>query len=77
MSAVSYTRSGGMDELSRREQEVFDLVILGYQNKEIAQRLGCVHQTVKNHMGTILDKKGVQDRITMILKHYDLPSWMD
>ena len=66
-----------MDELTEREQEIFDMVILGYQNKGIAQRLEISHQTVKNHMGTIFEKKGVPDRITMILKHYDLPSWMD
>ena len=66
-----------MDELSRREQEVFNLVILGYQNKEIAIKLGCSHQTVKNHMGAILEKKGVSDRLTMTLQHYGLPSWMD
>ena len=67
----------GMDELTEREQEVFDLVILGYQNKEIAVKLSCSHQTVKNHMSIILEKKGVSDRITMTLQHYDLPSWMD
>ena len=66
-----------MDELTEREQEIFDLVILGYQNKGIAHRLEISHQTVKNHMGTIYEKKEVQDRITMILKHYDLPNWMD
>ena len=66
-----------MDELTEREQEIFDLVILGYQNKGIAQRLVISQQTVKNHMSIVLSKKDVPDRITMILKHYDLPNWMD
>ena len=66
-----------MDELTEREQEIFDLVILGYQNKGIAHRLEISCQTVKNHMFHIFEKLQVPDRITMILKHYDLPSWMD
>ena len=66
-----------MDELTKREQEVFELMIRGYLGKQIAIMLGISHQTVKNHSMSIREKKGVQDCITMILKHYDLPSWMD
>ena len=66
-----------MDELSRREQEVFDMIILGHQGQAIAQKLSISHQTVKNHTSSIFIKLDVPDRITMILKHYDLPNWMD
>lgn len=66
-----------MDELTTREREIFDLVLLGYINKQIAVMLGTSHQTVKNQVSAILEKKDMPDRITMILQHYGLPSWMD
>ncbi|NLF02087.1 MAG: response regulator transcription factor, partial [Anaerolineales bacterium] len=48
--------------LSNREMEILGLIIKGMSNKEIAYHLGISHQTVKNHMTTILNKLGVADR---------------
>lgn len=48
--------------LSAREMEILELLIRGMSNKEIAYHLGISHQTVKNHMTTILSKLGVADR---------------
>jgi DNA-binding NarL/FixJ family response regulator len=48
--------------LSTREMEILELVIQGMSNREIAYRLGISHQTVKNHMTSILNKLGVADR---------------
>ena len=48
--------------LSPREMEILRCVTRGLSNKEIAQELGISHQTVKNHMTSILDKLKVQDR---------------
>lgn len=50
------------DPLSPREMEILELVIQGMSNREIAYNLGISHQTVKNHMTSILSKLGVSDR---------------
>jgi len=48
--------------LSPREMEILTLVTKGMSNKEIAYQLGISHQTVKNHMTSILRKLDVEDR---------------
>ncbi len=48
--------------LSPREMEILRCVTRGLSNKEIATELGISHQTVKNHMTSILDKLNVEDR---------------
>jgi DNA-binding NarL/FixJ family response regulator len=48
--------------LSAREMEVLANVTRGMSNKEIALVLGISHQTVKNHVTSILRKLGVEDR---------------
>jgi DNA-binding NarL/FixJ family response regulator len=48
--------------LSPREMEILKCVTRGLSNKEIASELGISHQTVKNHMTSILDKLNVEDR---------------
>jgi len=50
------------EPLSRREMEVLGLMTKGMSNKEIATGLGISHQTVKNHVTSILRKLGVEDR---------------
>lgn len=48
--------------LSSREMEVLSFVTSGLSNKEIANLLGISHQTVKNHVTSILRKLNVEDR---------------
>jgi DNA-binding NarL/FixJ family response regulator len=48
--------------LSQREMDVLEGVVQGMSNKEIALHLCISHQTVKNHMTSILDKMNVADR---------------
>jgi DNA-binding NarL/FixJ family response regulator len=48
--------------LSPREMEILSYVTHGSSNQEIAYSLGISHQTVKNHMTSILRKLDVQDR---------------
>jgi DNA-binding NarL/FixJ family response regulator len=48
--------------LSSREMEILRCVTRGMSNKEIARALNISHQTVKNHMTSILKKLAVEDR---------------
>jgi DNA-binding NarL/FixJ family response regulator len=50
------------DQLTVRELEVLKLIALGNANKEIAAQLSVREDTVKSHVGNILDKLGANDR---------------
>jgi DNA-binding NarL/FixJ family response regulator len=69
----SYSEPGSpFHPLSDREMEVLECVVRGMSNKEIAGLLGISHQTVKNHVTSILRKFGVEDRtqaVVYALKH--------
>lgn len=53
--------------LSSREMEVLSCVVEGRSNKEIANVLGISHQTVKNHVTSILRKFAVDDRTQAVV----------
>jgi DNA-binding NarL/FixJ family response regulator len=55
-------------QLSRREQEIVTLVLTGWKNREIADKLFISEQTVKNHVHNILDKLDIRDRLELILR---------
>ena len=61
----------GKAELSRREMEVIQLVIQGYKNKDIAQKLFISEKTVKNHLSAIFNKLGVADRLELTLYAFE------
>lgn len=50
------------DQLSRREQQVFDHVIQGKPNLEIAAALSMSTKTVDTHINRILRKTGLESR---------------
>lgn len=50
------------EALTSREMEVLKSLAGGRSNKEIAAELFISEKTVKTHMGSILDKLGLQDR---------------
>ena len=64
----SYSEPGSpFHPLSDREMEVLACVVRGMSNKEIAGLLGISHQTVKNHVTSILRKFGVEDRTQAVV----------
>ena len=48
-----------LDELSRREREVFDLVVRGFTNEAVSKELGISVKTVETHRARINRKLGV------------------
>lgn len=53
--------------LTPREQEVARAIAEGASNKEIARGLGITERTVKLHVGAVLEKLGVRDRLQVAL----------
>ncbi len=56
-----------LEKLSNREQQVAMLVATGASNKEIAHTLEITERTVKAHMGSILEKLALRDRLQLAL----------
>jgi DNA-binding NarL/FixJ family response regulator len=50
------------DQLTGRELEILQLIANGNANKEIAAQLSIREDTVKSHVGNILEKLGANDR---------------
>ena len=60
-------REFGSDvELSCREKEVLECVLLNLSNKEIGTRLNIAERTVKFHVSALLTKFNVRDRVSLM-----------
>jgi DNA-binding NarL/FixJ family response regulator len=57
-------------DLSRREQEVLNLLLENMANKEIGNKLNISERTVKFHVSNLLSKFGVRRRADLILLCY-------
>ncbi|MCW2785173.1 MAG: LuxR family transcriptional regulator [Marmoricola sp.] len=53
--------------LTEKEREVFDAVAHGLSNSEIAERVFASESTVKTHVGSILRKLALRDRVQIVV----------
>jgi len=65
---LSGSSSGGRapDTISPRELEVLRQIAFGKTNREIAERLFISEETIKTHVGRLLDKLGLQHRTQLV-----------
>ena len=61
----------GVDALTEREREVWLAIARGLTNGEIAASLVVSEATVKTHVGNILAKTGVRDRVALVVLAYE------
>ncbi len=57
-----------IEPLSDRELEVLRLIVEGYSNQEIANRLVVALSTVKTHINNLYGKLGVQSRTQAVAR---------
>ncbi len=54
--------------LTKREKEVFNLLIVNKTTKEIADELNISEKTVRNHISNVMQKLGVKGRASAVVE---------
>ena len=54
--------------LTKREKEVFGLLVRNYSTLEIAQELKISEKTIRNHISNVMQKLGVKGRAGAVVE---------
>ena len=58
---------GNMKKLTFSEQKVLELIIKGYSNPKIADKLSVTESTIKAHVSNILRKTELSNRVELVV----------
>jgi len=61
-----------LEQLTERELEVFSLIAEGLSNAEIGEKLFLSESTVKTHVGRVLSKLELRDRVHAVIRAYEV-----
>ena len=59
--------------LTKREKEIFEMLIINKTTKEIASELNISEKTVRNHISNVMQKLGVNGRASAVVELIKLP----
>ena len=54
--------------LTKRERDVFELLIINKTTRQIATKLGISEKTVRNHISNVMQKLGVSGRASAVVE---------
>lgn len=54
--------------ITKREKEIFDLIVANYSTEQIAKKLNLSDKTVRNHISNVIQKLDVKNRTQAIVE---------
>ncbi len=69
-----FGRAAAEWRLTPRQREVFEAMVDGSTNRDIATRLGCGVRTVEIHVAAVLEKSGCESRCELTARFWSAPA---